>query len=317
VQLRRASLEQLLTLIAPDAETAISGDVDIDVWIRPGAVWRIRANVLANQAEMGGLDLRHASVPLTIDWSPTSGQISLSTGSARLSVAGGSLSGRLTARRSASWYVDGHFRFFRVDAATLAGESYASGRLSGTLDISGRNARSFDDLQATLLADLNDAQSKGVPLIDQIRNTVPGAGLAGATRFEEGRVEARLAGGVVRVDRLSLANRQLQLFISGVVTLAGRLDLDATVATGRAANPTIAQALLTDLLAVPAAPAALVLQANDFLSNRIVHLSIRGTLRRPSIRLRPFETLGEQAVRFFLRQATGGLVGGRAVAPPR
>jgi hypothetical protein len=316
VRLRQARLEQLQALAARDSEAAATGDMDFDVRTRPGAVWRFQVGAYASRANVNSVTLRNVSASLNLDWSPRSGHVLLSTTNSQLSIAGGKLSGRLTARRTANWNVDGRFRFFRVNAAKLGGSSYASGLLRGTLDLSARNARSVNDVQATLQADLEDAESKRVPVIDQIRTAVPGAGLAGATRFGEGRVEARLARRVIRFEQLSLANRRLQLYITGNATLAGRLNLEAVAATGQAANPTVASALLTNILAVPAAPAALLLRANDFLSDRVIHLSIRGTFSRPNIRIRPFETLGEEAVRFFLRQSTGGVVGGRRAVMP-
>jgi hypothetical protein len=311
VRLRQARIDQLQSLAAPDSNAPATGNVNLDVRIRPGAVWFIRADALASRAVVGGFALRSVRVPLTLQWSPRSGQMLITTTSSQLSLAGGRLSGRLTARRTVTWHVDGRFRFSRVDVAGLADSAYASGRLSGTLDISARNARSINELQATLLADLEGAQSRGIPVLDQIRNVVPGAQFSGATQFGQGRVEARLARGVVRLDQLTLASRQLQLFITGTVTLGGSLNLDALAATGQALNPTLAETLLSSLLAVPAAPAAVLIRANDLLANRVVHLTIRGTLSRPNIRLRPFQTLGEEAVRFFLRQSTGGIAGGR------
>jgi hypothetical protein len=315
VRLRRASLEQLQALAWSDTDAVATGNVDLDLRVRPGAVWRIQATTFASRAIVGGLALRNVGVPLDIAWSPLTGQASVSTTSAQLSLAGGRLTGRLTARRTTGWNANGNFRFYRVDAAALSGFSYASGRLTGTLELVARNARSINDVQATLLADLEGAQGRGVPVIDQIANTVPGAGFSGATTFGEGRLEARLTRGVVRLDRLSLANKRLQLYITGIVSLSGRLNLEATAATGKAVNPTIANALLAGLVATPAAPVALLLRANDFLSDRVVHLAIRGTLSRPTIRLRPFQMLEEEAVRFFLRQATGGVAGGVASAP--
>jgi hypothetical protein len=315
VRLRRASLEQLQTIASPGADSVATGNVDLDLRVRPGAVWRIQATTFASRASVGGLALRNVGVPLDIAWSPLTGQASLSTTSAQLSLAGGRLAGRLTARRTTGWNAKGNFRFYRVDAAALSGSSYASGRLTGTLELVARNARSIEDVHATLLADLEGAKGRGVPVIDQITNTVPGAGFSGATTFGEGRLEARLTRGVVHLDRLSLANKRLQLYITGIVSLSGRLNLEATAATGKALNPTIANALLTGLIATPGAPVALLLRANDFLSDRIVNLAIRGTLSRPTIRLRPVQTLSEEAVRFFLRQATGGITGGAAATP--
>jgi hypothetical protein len=92
------------------------------------------------------------------------------------------------------------------------------------------------------------------------------------------------------------------------------LGLDAIVSTGEGNNPLLAEALLTRFAAFASAPAALLVAANDFLANRVIHLEIRGTISRPVIRLRPLETLREEIVRYFLRQAAGQILGPAAAA---
>jgi hypothetical protein len=153
-----------------------------------------------------------------------------------------------------------------------------------------------------------------MPVLGDLGAYVPGYAALGSSRFNEGRLEATLSGGVIRVDRLSLASNQLHLFLEGVISLAGRLRLDAVVATGQNANPVLAQTLMSSLVAAAVPPAAVLLAANDYLANRVVHLQIQGTVRRPIIRLKAFQTLREEAVRFFLRQATGGIATGGAAA---
>jgi hypothetical protein len=121
--------------------------------------------------------------------------------------------------------------------------------------------------------------------------------------------------GVINIDRLSLTSVQMDLYITGSIDLAGRLRLQAIVYTGERNNPLLAESLLSRFASVAVPPAALLASANDFLSNRVLHLEIRGTVSRPIIRLRPFETLREEIVRYFIRRAAGTVLGAAAPTP--
>jgi hypothetical protein len=237
-----------------------------------------------------------------------------------LSLAGGRITGQLMAQRTTGWMVDGAFKFYRVDVVSLlrqlgSDSQYGRGRLTGTLTLTGRNMRSVNDLRATLNADLEDAQGGSLPVIGSLGRYVPGAGASGATQFGEGRLEARLARGAIYLDRLTLASSQLDIYMSGLINLSGRLRLEAVVYTGQGQNSFIANELLTRFTGVVAAPAALLAAANDFLSNRVIYLDIGGTLSRPVIRVRPLEILREEIVRYLLRRAAGGVVSGATPLP--
>jgi hypothetical protein len=100
----------------------------------------------------------------------------------------------------------------------------------------------------------------------------------------------------------------MSLFVTGLINLSGRLRLDVTIALGQGNNPVLAELLLRRLAEYTAPPVALLVEANDFLANRVIHAEIGGTIRRPAIRLRPLRILREEIVRFFLRQATGAVL---------
>jgi hypothetical protein len=312
VSLRGARLEQLTSLETRPADAPVSGAADIDLRIHPGRTWRIDGAVTSGRGAVYGLPYSNARVPLNVRWTPSSGRSSLRTNSSAVSLSRGRIAGQFTATKSATWTLNGNYRIFRVDIAALekslgSQSAHGRGRLSGTLQISGRNVRSVNDVQATLQADLEDTQPNAVPLLDKFSRYVGGFAAA-SSAFGDGRVEAHLARGVVHVDRLSLASDRMQLYVTGRIDLVGRLNLEATVATGKSINPALAQRLLTRLAIVPVAPASLLLQINDILSDRVVHLQITGTLTRPNIRLRAFATLREEALRFFLRNLGAGAV---------
>jgi hypothetical protein len=51
-----------------------------------------------------------------------------------------------------------------------------------------------------------------------------------------------------------------------------------------------------------AVPVSLLLQASDYLSNRLIRLRVTGTVRSPVVTVEPITLLTEEAVRFFLRR---------------
>jgi hypothetical protein len=318
VTLRSAQVERLAALVDAEESTP-AGPIDIELVVRPGDVWRISGSVGTGQGELSGVRYSNLRVPIDAEWHPSSGRVRVQATSVALSLAGGRMTGRLIAQRTAGWMIDGAFRFYRVDVVTLlrqfgSASQYGSGRLTGTLTLSGRNMRSVNDLQATLLANLEDSRAGDLPVFSDMWNVIPGA-TSSATRFDRGRVEARLARGVVTVQRLTLASSQLDLYITGTLNLAGRLALEAIVYTGQQENPLLARFLLQRLAELAAPPAALLASANELLANRVIRLEIGGTINRPVIRVRPLELLRDEIVRYMLRRAAGAVVGTGVPAP--
>jgi hypothetical protein len=320
VGLRNARIEQLYALAEPNGKSPASGLIDVELHVHPGDIWRLVGTVSSPQLQAGGIRFSNVHVPIDADWSPATNRARLYVSSISTSLAGGRVAGRLTAEQYSGWNLNGNLQFSRIDLGVLSREvgsqsSYGRGTLTGTMKMTGRNMHSINDLQATLAADLQNTQATSIPVVSQLQSFVPGFAVSGSGGFQQGRLEAHLARGVVHVDRLSLASSQLQLYVSGLINLTGRLRLDAVVSIGQGNNPLMAQVLLTRLVASTVAPAALLLRANDFLSNRVIHAEIGGTIHRPVIRLQPFQTLREEVVRFFLREATGAVIPQSLAAP--
>ncbi|HEX6960772.1 MAG TPA: AsmA-like C-terminal region-containing protein, partial [Lacipirellula sp.] len=319
IGVRSARLEQLAAFAGDPDESELAGIVDVEFTVHPGRVWRIGGTIATGQGELSGVRFSGARLPIDADWHPRSGRLRIRIPTVSISLAGGRLTGRLTAQRSAGWMLDGSFRFYRVDFVTLvrqfgSASQYGSGRLTGTLTLTGRNMRSINDLQGALVADLEDTQAASLPVLSDLRGIIPGFS-SGATRFQEGRIEARLARGVVTVQQLTLASSQLDIYITGTANLSGRLNLEAVVYTGQQENPLLANYLLERLAAVAAPPVALLAEANELLANRVIRLQITGTINRPVIRVRPLEMLREEVIRYFLRRAAGAVIGNVAPIP--
>ncbi len=270
-----------------------------------GRSYRIRGNLQAREGEIGELLLRNLRTPIEINIDPYSGRRELHLRGLVIEISPGRISGdvRIVSDNQLQLNVKGQLTNVHLEKAIRRSphRPKSTGRVSGTFQFSGRNVRSVRDLDGRILAQLRDA--RGLPGMDQASNHTSG-GLSSATQFNEGEVRATMSRGVVRFERLSLAGKNTQVYGAGQASLGGRLDMEVTVNTNLL-NPAAqgALSLATQLSLLAAPPLALLLEANQFLSNQVVHLKVSGTLRSPSIHVRPLPLLGEEAVRFFLMQA--------------
>ena len=214
--------------------------------------------------------------------------------------------GRATLRWGDGLRLEGTLRFFDVNVPTLlrsagGASRIAGGRMSGRLDFGGENVSSADNLNATLDASFVQTQALQLPVLDVLARWVaPGQA---AMTFDKGDVRANLSRGVVRVKRLSMSNATLKMLVEGTVTLQGRLDLEATASTGLlGVNPNALRLLGVSIPAVGPIPVSTILTASSFLSNRVLHLRVTGTVKDPNVQLDPVRLLTDEAVRFFLRR---------------
>jgi hypothetical protein len=122
--------------------------------------------------------------------------------------------------------------------------------------------------------------------------------------FQSGQLEARLARGVVRIQRLNLEGGLVQMVIEGTVTLGGRLNLDVNARTG---NITLLPPALRLLgLRIPVAgpiPLSVLTEASFVLARSVIHLRVTGSVRNPVVQVEPIALLTEEAVRYFLLRA--------------
>jgi hypothetical protein len=217
-------------------------------------------------------------------------------------------SGRAVGHLVAEWgfetRVNGSARFANVPLAAISsslGNSsfFGSGRLTGDLDISGRNVRSVNDLDGRLVAVLNQATPREIPLLQQAVPVLNPLGLV--KPFDSGDIRATLSRGVVRVERLALANPAAQIFGTGTVTTGGLVNLDVVAHTGTIGPDSRALGLFgAGLPVVGPIPIGLISDVTAFLSNRTLRFTITGTTANPVVRLKVGALLADEAVRFFL-----------------
>ena len=293
----------------PDFAAAVQGPVDVRLRGNLGREWRGSGEAALTRGHVYGVEVVEWRLPFTFTFHPAHGhgQLTFADSNAQL------VRGRVTGRADLHWSSDeaprleGNARFYNADLRSLLrreGElgSYAVGQVTGRVDFNSDGLRSLDDLDATVVATLNQSQALQIPVLSVLVPFVaPGRS---ATTFDQGDLRGRLSRGVFRLQRLTLTSRIVGLVIVGNVTTQGRLDLDVTGNTGRLGiNPAFLQAAGVSVPAVGPIPVGVILEVSAYLSNRVVHVRVAGTVRNPDVRLEPVVLLAEEAVRFFMLQS--------------
>lgn len=300
-------------LLAPWLGDSIKGPVQARVRGSLGSEWRGSADIELLRGRVFGLDVSRWRLPLSWAYAPAQARGRIEVYETGAQVSRGRITGRLTLAWDYTARVEGHIRFYRVDVQDLLREmagaaQLGGGPMSGRFDFSGGEVRSLDDLRGTFEASFAQSQPLPVPVFRQL---TPYLGVGSTTTFQRGELRANLDRGVWRIRRLSLEGGALSLFIDGTMTLAGRLNLAAVAQTGNVGLPTQRLRLLG--LRIPIAgplPLTVVMEASNLLSNRVIYFTIGGTIRHPSVRVRPLPILTQEAVRYFLYRAVlpaGGL----------
>jgi translocation and assembly module TamB len=302
------ALEQVeaarLLLPWPEIAARVQGLIDVSLRGRISAESTAGGEVSLMHGRVLGIEVAEWRMPLKVSFAPRQGQGEVTLSDCHVSLAHGRALGRARLSWGGGTRLEGEVRFFDLDLHALgvsSGEtsSLAAGRLNGRLEFGGSDMHSLDDLNATLGITLHQTQALELPVLRQLTPYLR-PGMSSAT-FHSGQLEARLAHGLVRLQRLTLEGGILQMVVEGTATLAGRLNLQVTSRTDdRSSIPGLG------LLRAPAEgtmPLSLLTEASILLANRVVRLRVAGSVHNPVIQVEPNRLLSEEAVRFFLRPA--------------
>jgi translocation and assembly module TamB len=318
LEVRRAShfqiaLQQMeatrLSILMPAMAGHISGPVDLNLQGRIGREWDGGGGVTLAHGQVYGMDVTEWRLPFTFRFSPaqSSGEVNVRDSHARLA------QGRARFESTMNWgnglRLTGLLLFYQVDLRTLLRNSpevsaYASGRVSGRVDLAGSEMRSINDLSAVVQAKMTQGQALQLPVLRQIIPYLRPR--AQSSTFQSGELKGRLAGGIFRIQRASLVGDFLKLLIQGTINLAGNLNLDVTAQSGLyGLNPSRTDSVRSRIPLVGAIPRLVIYEASSLLASAIVHLRVTGTTRSPVIHLEPLLVMTEESIRFFLNRAVG------------
>ena len=297
-------------LLRPLGFTQVEGRISATLRSRLGPEIRGGGTVVATRAKLGGVEVSDLRIPLT--WSgATAGGLQLVVRDATGTVATGRVTGRADVTYRDAARVEARAEFVDVSIAALASSfgsnSYGVGRATGRLDLNGTQVRSVNDLNGSLTATFGETTATELPFIGGAANLFTNP--RGLTRFDRGSLTARLGGGLVRVQSLSLAGSSAQLHAEGSIGVTtGRLDLDVVYNTGSVGpNIPLLRVVARNIPAIGPIPVGLIVRVSEALSNRVVRVAVGGTTRSPSYSVNAARLLTENAVRFFATQYAPGL----------
>ncbi len=298
-----------LFAVVPDVAELVDGSVSVVVRGRIGPEMRGSGTLTMERGTVAGVAVAGLRVPF--DWATAPGGYGrFAVRDASVSAGSGTATANLTVDWGVETRVDGQVKMVNVPLRTIApgiGEFalLGNGRITGRFDLTGRNVRSADDLNGTLLATLGNTSPREVPIIER---AVPFLNPAGLVKpFETGDVRASLSRGVFRVQRLALVSPNAQLFAEGNITTSGRVDLNVVAHTGTIGPEARAfRALGLRLPAIGPIPVGLLRDLGDLLSNRTIRLSITGSVSDPQVKVNVGAIITEEVARFFLSRYVPG-----------
>lgn len=289
----------------PDLAKHASGTVEARLQTTPGQPWRTSGVISLARGRLFGIDIAEWRVPIDLAFSPGSGTGQLEVRESNAQIA----RGRVVGQASYSWghsnRLETKVRFFDVNLHELIPAAADFNRLdggtaSGRLDLAGTNIASMNDLTGTLEATLKQTQVFEFPVFQQLAPyVVPPR--SRRVPVEAGDVKARLAHGLVHVERLRLTGGVVQLLLEGTLSLQGRVDFDVTASTGlNAIQASMLRRMGIDLPASGPIPRSTLARATSQLSARLVRLRVSGSVHNPQVQIVPLYQLTEDALRFFL-----------------
>jgi hypothetical protein len=303
-----------LGAIFPELGLDGEGPMNLRLWTTLGREWRGGGQLELTRGKISGVDVGGWQIPYRFTWSPEWNRGELTVFDSGAQLAMGRANGRATVIWGSGVSVEVHVRFQNLEVRSLlrtfgeVGQQFGAGRASGLLDLTGRDVRSLNDLSGRLEIDFRQAQALQLPVLSRITPFL--RGVSQATSFEKGDLRATLGRGIWRVQRLTAESRTLNLMAEGIVTVQGRLDLEVTVRTGELfVNPVLLR--LLGLSVGQPAPVEVLIRASEWLSNRVIHLRVGGTVGNPVVRVEPVRLLTEEAIRFFIRGTLPNAPGSR------
>jgi hypothetical protein len=304
----RADLGRLLQVFT-DRPDLIEGGASLIVRGRLYPEFRATGSFGLTRGKVAGLTATDVRVPFTVTVRAGGGQVTVRDATGTIG------NGRVTAHLESSWGASGRLtgqvKFTNVQVGNVLADLrqsnyFGSARVTGRIDLGGEGVRTSDDVTARVVMAIAQAGVRELPVLNTISPFVPPTAVL--KPFDTGELRGRLARGVFRLERLTLANPTSDLYADGTIGLNGRLDLAVIVRTGQIGfNDAALQRVGLDVATIlTPLPVRVIRAASDLLSNRTVRLTVTGTVDAPHPRVNAAALLTEEAIRYLLRQSVLG-----------
>lgn len=300
-------LERLTKVFRLDELEAV-GLVDLRVGGLIGRQVTGRGYVGVDRASLHGVAGQSLRLPIEYQFSPLdqSGRIELRRSKFRLFDGKVSGTGRIDFGRRLDVSTD--LELTNVNTGDLIEAAadfhdFDQGKLSGKVKLNGRGVRSARDLKGSFKGKLSRADAFQLPVLSDIGRVISRQNIAN-NEFDSDEILLALNRGRIEVKNLNFQNSLAQIAITGSAYVDGRLDLRVAGRVEQLDQPTLIDELLgSPLTNFGGTPTAFAAQAAEFLSDRVVFLSVGGTFERPQVRVDSPQQLREETIRYFLRDS--------------
>lgn len=306
LDIRNFSLSRMLQVLMDDPVES-SGLVNARISGRAGRTITGSGTLGVSQAGLFGTSSQSMKVPVRFKIEPAQRMAKIEMPNTRFKAFRGTVDGNAKLTIGSTMQLESRLELSNLDSKSLIKslsgyEKPGNGKLSGKLEISGRNIRTENDLVGSFRGKLKQSNALSFPLLDQASRFLGNTTSLRGDQFDSDTIILGLSKGRLNVKQFRLQNALASIFISGDAWLSGKLDLEIAARVERLNQPTLIDQLAGSPIARITGPeAAFIAQAAEFLSERIVFLDVGGTASRPQIRLNPGKQLKEEAIRYFLR----------------
>ena len=305
LDVRNFSLPVMLKVLLDDPVES-NGFVNARISGRTGSVITGSGILGVSQAGLFGVANQSMKVPVRFRVVPGQQKARIEIPNTRFKAFRGTVDGKASLDVGSRLRLESKLELSNIDSKTLiqalSGYNTGNGKLSGKLELSGRNIRTANDLVGSFNGKLKQTNAFSFPLLDQVTRFVGNSAGLRNDQFNSDAIELGLSKGRVDIKQIRLQSALASIFISGDAWLNGKLKLEVAARVERLNQPTLLDQLAGSPIARAAGPqAAFFAQAADFLSERIVFVDVTGTATRPQLRLNPGKQLKEEVIRHFLR----------------
>ena len=306
IDIEQISLQRIAEVMHLESLEA-AGFADMKIGGKIGSTIYGKGYVGVDKASLHNVSGQSMRLPAQIQFSPFSQSGKVELRRSRFRLFNGNVTGEASIDFGRSFNVDVDLDFANVNSGDLissvADMDLNQGRLNGRLKLEGRAIRSTRDLSGQFQGTLDRVAAFELPVLDSIGNALTGLNPA-AGNYSSETIKLILNRGKIDIKSLNFANSLATVTVTGAAFLDGRLDLGVVARVERLNQPTLLDELVGSPLArLGGSPAAYVAQAAEFLSERVVFLTVGGTFVRPAVRIDSPQQLREEVVRYFLRSS--------------
>jgi translocation and assembly module TamB len=252
-----------------------------------GQLEKAKAEVRLEQARVFDLPLSDLRVPAEFLFAPKTGVGTLQIRQSTARLAGGQVRGDARLHFGAYQDFQTDLQLTNLDLRAFKWISTndrrpASGRVSGRVKLESPASARLGKMRGKVHLDLVDASLFELPIFRQI-NQFLGSELGGI--FEAGELDLTLAGGTLKIDKLALVGRLLQLRAQGTIGFDSLLDLEVVLKTNQVI-PQAGRAVVGVMLGRGRRSRGdedTVLRTSNPLSSGPVKLRISGSFSDPKI----------------------------------